>query len=223
MRIFGLLPAGGTSSRMGRPKLALPLGGRSVLERVLDTVRSAHITDVLVVLGPQAADLQAQAEKAGAWTLVLERQTPDMRATIERGLDWLDEAQKPQDGDAILLLPPDHPTLSGEIIERLVAACGEGRGARGKGREGMLSPLTPHSSPLTPTLWIPTYDGRRGHPALVGWEHVPQLRAMPADQGVNAYLRAHANETLEVPCSSADILCDLDTPADYERLQRLFQ
>ena len=68
MRIFALLPAAGTSSRMGRPKLALPLGGRTVLERVIETVRSAKIEDILVVLGPDVADLKDLAERAGAST-----------------------------------------------------------------------------------------------------------------------------------------------------------
>jgi molybdenum cofactor cytidylyltransferase len=201
MRIFALLPAGGTSSRMGRPKLALPLGERTVLERVLDTVRSAHVPTVLVVLGPQVADLKLRAENAGARTLLLDRQTPDMRATVQSGLDWLDKNERPDAGDAFLLLPSDHPALAKDVIEILLRA----RSA----------------STNMATIWIPTYEGRRGHPALIGWNHVPGIRALPADQGLNSYLRAHARETAEVPCACADILCDLDTPADYERLLKL--
>jgi len=86
-RIFALLPAGGTSSRMGSPKLALPLGGLTVLQRVLGTLTSAHVSNILVVLGPQVAFLKPLAEQAGAWDLVLwTKQTPDMRATMQRGL-----------------------------------------------------------------------------------------------------------------------------------------
>src|SRR5438477_2553793 len=88
MRTFALLPAAGTSSRMGRPKLALPLGERTVLERVLDSLHSAEVIDILVVLGPQVANLGPLAEKCGAKTLLLEQQTPDMRATIQCGLEW---------------------------------------------------------------------------------------------------------------------------------------
>jgi molybdenum cofactor cytidylyltransferase len=196
MRIFALLPAAGTSSRMGRPKLALPLGERSILERVVETLRSANITDILIVLGPQVASLKPLAEKAGAWTLLLDRQTSDMRATIQCGLDWLEENERPEESDAFLLLPPDHPALSREAIEGLVQARSGG----------------------SASIWIPTYEGRRGHPALIGWKHVPGIRALPPNQGLNAYLRAHASATMEVPCSTADILCDLDTPEDYERL-----
>ncbi len=33
--IFAVVPAAGRASRMGRPKLSLPLGGRTVLEHVV--------------------------------------------------------------------------------------------------------------------------------------------------------------------------------------------
>jgi molybdenum cofactor cytidylyltransferase len=202
MRVFALLPAGGTSSRMGRPKLALDLCGKTVLERVIDTVRAANVLDILVVLGPSSTDLQPIADKAGARTLLLDRQTPDMRATIEHGLRWLIDNEQPRPDDWLLLLPADHPALSSACIEDLLrASLIHGGGA---------------------TIWVPTYEGRRGHPALMSWSHVPGILAAPADQGLNKYLRTHADATMEVPCLSGDILCDLDTPADYERLRRMF-
>ena len=203
MRVFALLPAGGTSSRMGCPKLALDLFGKTILERVIDTVRAANVFDILVVLGPTSADLQPIADKAGARTLLLDRQTPDMRATIEVGLRWLIENEQPRPDDGLLLLPADHPALSSACIEDLLRAS-----------------VIPGGDA---TIWMPTYEGRRGHPALVSWRHVPGILASPADQGLNKYLRARADETREVPCSSADILCDLDTPADYERLKHLWE
>ena len=43
-------------------------------------------------------------------------------------------------------------------------------------------------------------------------------RRHPADQGLNTYLRQHSAVTREVPVSSPEILRDLDTPKDYERL-----
>jgi CTP:molybdopterin cytidylyltransferase MocA len=200
MRLFALLPAGGTSSRMGCPKLALPLGKLTVLEHVVAAVQAAGVRDILVVLGPQVAHLKPVAEKAGAWTLLLSRQTPDMRASVECGLDWLEQNHHPERSDAFLLLPADHPTLTKEVMETLIKARAE--------------------SPAT--IGIPTFEGRRGHPALIGWEHVTGMRAWPRNQGLNAYLRAQASLTLEVPCASEDVLRDLDTPEDYEKLQQGF-
>jgi molybdenum cofactor cytidylyltransferase len=194
---FGLVPAAGKSRRMGRPKLALPLAGRTVLEHVLDALRQAEIGPTVVVLGPHVADLAGLVEAGGAHPLVLAEETPDMRATVELGLRWLEEHLRPRPEDDWLLLPADHPTLNAEVIRLL-------RRARGDRPEK--------------SIVVPAWQGKRGHPTLIAWRHVEGLRAHPAGEGLNTYLRLHMEETLEVSAASAEVLADLDTPEDYARL-----
>ena len=64
---------------------------------------------------------------------------------------------------------------------------------------------------------------RCGHPAVIDWKHVAGIRALPQGEGLNRYFRQQQAETLEVPVESADVLCDLDTPEEYERLRRRWQ
>jgi molybdenum cofactor cytidylyltransferase len=196
---FALIPAGGRSTRMGRSKLALPLGGRTVLEHVIGALRQAGVEEVLVVLGPHVAELRPLAERAGAGVHVLPEETPDMRATIEAGLRFLEERFHPAPDDDWLLVPADHPTLDPGVVRQLLRARSE------------------HSEK---TIAIPTYQGQRGHPALIRWRHVAGIQAHSSGEGLNTYLRQQAGETLEVPVESADILLDLDTPEDYERLRQ---
>jgi molybdenum cofactor cytidylyltransferase len=197
--ILGLLPAAGKSERMGRPKLALPLGGRTVLERVVTALRQGGVDHVLVVAAPHTAELAPLAEAAGAACLLLRHETPDMRATVERGLAWLEDHFHPGPGDAWALVPADHPALDAAVVRRLLDA----HAAAGA------------------SVVVPTFQGRRGHPTLIGWEHVAGLRAHPPGEGVNAYLRLHRGRTLELAVDSDAVLCDLDTPEDYERLLNL--
>ena len=196
-RTFGLIPAAGKSQRMGRPKLALPLGGRTVLEAVVTAVRQACAEAVVVVLSPGAEGLTALAEKAGATVLRLPSDTAEMRDTIEHGLDWIEETFQPTIKDGWLLLPADHPCVESAVIQRLLEA------------------RTQHPNH---SIFVPTVDGRRGHPVWIGWQHVAAIRALPRGQGVNAYLRAQAAVTREVAVTEASVLWDLDTPEDYERL-----
>jgi molybdenum cofactor cytidylyltransferase len=200
--ILALLPAAGKSTRMGRPKLALPLGGRTVLEHVVAALQQAGVENVLVVVGPHVPELVPLAEAAGAAVCPLALETPDMRTTIEHGLDWLEERFHPGSDDAWLLTPADHPALDAAVVQQL-------RQARA---------AYPDRS-----IFIPSFEGRRGHPTLIGWKHVAGIRAHPVGKGLNTYLRLHDSETLEVPVTSADVLCDLDTPEDYERLCRRWQ
>ena len=196
--IFAVIPAGGRSQRMGRPKLALPLGDHTVLEHVIAALRGAGVEHILVVVGPHVPELIPLAEQAGADVLRLAEATADMRATVEHGLRWLEDHRHPQGEDAWLLVPADHPTLNPAVVRRLI----EGREAK------------PGS-----TIVIPTFQGRRGHPVLFGWGHVQGIRAFPGGQGLNAYIRQQAADVLELAVDTGAILCDLDTPEDYERLR----
>ncbi len=199
-RVFALLPAAGFSRRMGRPKLGLPLGERTVLEHAIAALRQGGVEPVLVVLGPHVAELAGPAERAGASVLLLAEPTSNMRATIEQGLRWLEERLQPTAADAWLLCPADHPMLDAAVIRQIVAA----------GQQGA-------------SIIVPTFAGRRGHPTLIGWHHTPAIRAHPPDQGLNTYLRARQAEMLELAVASEAVLCDLDTPEDYERIYRLVQ
>jgi molybdenum cofactor cytidylyltransferase len=184
---------------MGRPKLALPVGGRTVIEQVIAALRRTDIVHVLVVLGPHVAELGPLAEAGGAHVHLLSEATLDMRATVEHGLRWLEDCFHPQQEDSWLLVPADHPTLEPTAVRELLRA-------RQKHPER--------------SIFVPTFQGKRGHPTLIGWQHVEGMRRLPTGEGLNRYLRQQTERTMEVPVESAEILIDLDTPEDYERLLR---
>jgi molybdenum cofactor cytidylyltransferase len=196
MTTFGLIPAAGKSRRMGRAKLLLPLGERTVVEWVLLAVREAGVAEVVVVVAPDAAELARVAQAAGAHVVQLAEDTPDMRATVMHGLGWIDARFHLGPDDGWLLLPADHPTVRAEVVRAVVAA----------------------ASARTHSIVVPAHQGRRGHPIWLSWSHAAALSAFPAGQGLNAYIRAHADQTRELSWSDAEILRDLDTPADYQAL-----
>ncbi len=202
MRTFAVVPAAGHSRRMGRPKLLLPLGGDTVLGRVVGALRRGGVDEVLVVAGPHVAELAALAEAAGASALTLDAETPDMRATVEHGLRWLEERRRPGPEDSWLLCPADHPALAAEVVADLLRARRD----------------HPDRSVI-----IPTFEGRRGHPALIAWRLATEVSRLPPDQGLNSLLRARAAETLLLPVRADAVLWDLDTPEDFERLIRLVE
>jgi molybdenum cofactor cytidylyltransferase len=197
--IFGLIPAGGQSRRMGRPKLLLPLGKRTILDHVIATIQEAGIERILVVATATAPELSTVAEAAGATVLTLPDPTPDMRATVQIGLRWIEQIWGPADDDCWLLAPADHPALEATVIFQLLAA--ERAGAE-------------HS------VFVPTHDGRRGHPTLVRWRHARAIPALPAGEGLNAFFRQLVREVREIPMESPGVLTDLDTPEDYAQLLR---
>jgi molybdenum cofactor cytidylyltransferase len=197
MRTFGLIPAAGKSVRMGMPKLMLPLGGTTILERVVRAIRTGGVEDVVVVIGPGNNELRAAGEAAGAHVLALEADTGSMRETCLQGLAWLESRFGPREDDGWLLLPADHPTVGPDIVRALLAAAAE----------------HPERS-----IIVPVHQERRGHPVWLRWHSLSAIRAIPPDQGLNAFIRSHADQMLQLPWTDPAILLDLDTPEDYHRL-----
>ena len=58
-RIFlsGIVLAAGESTRMGRPKQLLPLGRRSMLQRILDDAASSCLDELVLVLGHRSQEI----------------------------------------------------------------------------------------------------------------------------------------------------------------------
>jgi molybdenum cofactor cytidylyltransferase len=197
MRTFGLIPAAGKSSRMGQPKLLLPLAGQSILEHVVSSVRAGGVAEVLVIVAPGDRVLREMAERSGAHVLQLAEDTPHMRQTCQQGLDWLEARFHPRADDGWLLLPADHPTCGPELVRAVLDAALAQRDR---------------------SIFLPVFQGKRGHPVWLRWELIAALRALPAEQGLNTLIRDNADRTLELPWASDEILRDLDTPEDYRQL-----
>jgi molybdenum cofactor cytidylyltransferase len=166
---------------------------------VLSALRSAGVAEILVVVAPDADALANLAAAAQAHVLRLVADTPDMRTTCLHGLAWIEEHFHPEGDDGWLLLPADHPTMRPDVVRALVAAAREG---------------------ADKTIIVPTHAGRRGHPTWLRWSHVPAIRVLPPEQGLNAYIRMRTGQTRELSWPSDEILRDLDTPEDYQRLLR---
>jgi molybdenum cofactor cytidylyltransferase len=194
--IFAVVPAAGLSSRMGRPKLSLPLGGRTVVERIVTALRQGGVDEVLVVVGPTDSGLSALAEAAGASVLRLREATADMRTTVEIGLNLLEDRFHPRPDDAWLLAPADHPALDADVVRRLIAA---------------------HAARPPRSIIVPVHEAQRGHPTLITWRHVSGIRAHMSGKGINDYLRLQQEQIMKVPAPSAAVLWDMDTPEDYKR------
>lgn len=196
-RLVGLIPAAGRSERMGRPKLTLGLGQRSLIQAVVEALAQGGADEVLVVAPPVrregAVVLANHARVEGAHVVHCEDDTPDMRRTIEVGLAaMVDHVLAP---DAILLTPGDCPGLTPALVARVVA-----QARREPDR-----------------IVVPVYQGHRGHPVAIPWTlavHIPEL---PPGLGVNALLDLHAGKVLGVPVDDPGTAFDIDTPDDLRQ------
>ncbi|HWU23128.1 MAG TPA: NTP transferase domain-containing protein [Nocardioides sp.] len=93
------------------------------------------------------------------------------------------------DGAAAVVMLVDLPDVGADVVARIV----------GSGVE-------------PGTLLRATYDGRPGHPVLIGSAHLaPLLASLGGDTGANAYLKAHGVQLVE--CGDLATGVDVDRPS----------
>ncbi len=199
LRMYALVPAAGKSQRMGHPKLLLGLGNASVIQRVVQALDAGGAEIVFVVAPPvhqaSAVVLANHARVEGAWVVHCPSETPDMRATVEVGLDEI--AQGPfARPDGLLLCPGDTPTLTPALVKQIITAFQR-----------------------NPTrIVVPSHGGRRGHPVAIPWSLARTIPELPLGTGVNALIDAERDQTLVLEVDDPAAITDLDTPEDYRRL-----
>jgi molybdenum cofactor cytidylyltransferase len=199
MRAFAVIPAAGTSSRMGRPKLLLPLAGRPLVLHTLAAWQASRVERVVIVVRPDDEALAEVVCSAGAEVVLPPAAPPDMKASLGYGLAHIQQRFGPTAEDAWLVAPADMPGLSPSIIDALLAEFSSSPGR----------------------VIVPTLAGRRGHPVLLPWPLAAELAALPPAEGLRALVDRSGPSMLacdHLVAASAAAFADIDTPEDLRRL-----
>lgn len=120
MKAAALIPAAGASARMGRPKLLLELGGRTLIENAIGTAALAGCSPILVVVGGGPKEIAEIARRLGAEVVQNDEWRKGMGNSISRGMSAL-----PPDIDAVLILPADQIDVEPDHLRRLIASARE--------------------------------------------------------------------------------------------------
>ncbi len=68
-------------------------------------------------------------------------------------------------------------------------------------------------------LSVPVYQGKRGHPLAIAPALIPEILLLDPEIGLKQLRDRHEAELIEVPVDDPGVVSDVDTPADYERLE----
>jgi CTP:molybdopterin cytidylyltransferase MocA len=184
--VAGLLLAAGAGRRMGRPKALLrEPDGTSFLDRAVGSLVEGGCETVTVVLGAGVHEARAALLSPDATVVVADDWDEGMGASLRAGLGALADGP----ADAVVVTLVDLPDVGGDVVRRVAA------GARAD------------------TLVRAAYDGRPGHPVLLGRDHWAGVAASArGDQGAREYFRAHPPTTCE--CGDLATGRDVDRPDD---------
>jgi molybdenum cofactor cytidylyltransferase len=195
-QVGAVILAAGTSTRMGRAKQLLPLGGSTVLARTIDNVRSAGLVEIVLVLGASAEAIRRQLPQSllkGLKVVVNQAYAQGMASSLREGLSALD----PQCAAALIVLG-DQPLVRPQTLQQIMAGY--------------------HRSEAQ--IVIPSHQGKRGNPVLLGRPVFPEVMALEGDTGCRAIFVNRMDAIFKVEVEDPGILLDVDDQDDYDRLTR---
>ena len=189
-RVAAIVLAAGSSTRMGQNKMLLELGAESVLRRAAKIAAAAGLDPVVVVTGHQAEEAEAQLAGLGCAVVHNAEHEVGIHTSVRVGI-----ASLPESVHAAIVMLPDMPFVSAEMLRELVASYRGG------------------DAPLV----ISRYGGQvNAPPMLYDRALFGELSVMQRRCG-REVIRRHRSEALEVDWPEA-LLADLDTPEDYQRV-----
>jgi molybdenum cofactor cytidylyltransferase len=192
--IPAIVLAAGRSSRMGRAKASLPVGGGDTfLTRIVRTFHDAGVDDVIVVVGHEADAIARVFAESGlpARFVVNRNYDRGQLSSLVAGVNAID---RPGVAAALVTLV-DVPLVSVATV-RAVIDC--------------------YRASRAPVV-RPTSGARHGHPLLIDRALFDALRGADPDRGAKPIVRAHASAAGDLVIADEGAFADIDTAEEYEQ------
>ena len=168
--VAGVMLAAGQSTRMGRNKLLLPLGGTTVLRRAVGTALEAGLAPLFVILGHESDRIREELSGLACTPVVNEDYLLGMNTSVRKGFRAV-----PDDASGGIVLLGDMPFVVPSMIAELVA----------RHRKGA-------------SLVVSTYDGVVAPPILYGRPLFEELRTLEGDGCGKQVVKRHRGDAVEV-------------------------
>lgn len=189
-----ILLGAGLSKRMGRQKLLLPFGGKTVIETVIDNLRGAGVERICAVLSREVASALPPLPR-GVEARVNEAPERGQSSSLAAGLDMLGE------GRDFCIMLADLPLAASDAIAALARRF--------------------EALPPEKTLLAPCRGGAFGHPMFYRAVWRERFRSAQGDLGGRKIVALYDCEIERVDAPDCHFK-DIDTPEDYaERVKQM--
>jgi CTP:molybdopterin cytidylyltransferase MocA len=195
--VRSIILAAGASSRMGRPKPALPLdAGDTFLARIVRTLFSAGLPELIVVTGaaPDAVRRALLVRDRRLRVVNNPQWATGQLSSLLAGLNM----PAPIPLEAALVTLVDVPLVAATTVELLLRVWRETR------------------APIV----RPARGSEHGHPVIFDCALFDALRHADPSAGAKAVVRAHEDRIVNVPVDDDGAFRDIDTPDQYARVVR---
>ena len=187
--ISAVILAAGESKRMGKPKPLLKFNDKTFLEQIISVLKSSDIDTVTVVLGARAETIRQSIDLSETNVVINNNYQKGQLSSLIAALQNI-----PDDTEAILLCLVDHPFITKDLVNTIVAE------------------FKQTASPII----VPVYNKQRGHPTLFASSLFNELLNAPEDQGARYVLYSNEDKVTELETTEPAARISIDTPADYK-------
>ena len=194
MRYGAVIVAAGMSTRMKQFKQLMNIGDMSIAERVIVNFRRAGVSDIVMVTGYNAENLEKSLKHFDI-TFIRNNdyETTQMFDSARIGLEKLYLKC-----DRVFFCPVDVPFFTDRTVTE----------------EMQMMDTNPDIRVI-----VPHCSGKDGHPILIDSRTVPEILAFEGDLGMKgAYESLPVGSTVRVIVDDEGAVTDADTPSDYQKL-----
>ena len=189
--IHAVLLAAGRSERMGRNnKLLLNVDGIPLVRKSAINILNSNVTSMTVVTGFDENKIVNALSGLNVNFVKNINFREGLSSSLKAGL-----ANITPTPSAVIICLADMPKIQPEHINRLIEN---------------FDPLKGWE------ICIPTSNGKRGNPVLIGSRFFPHIFETSGDFGAKDVMKQHPDKIVEVEIGTSDIHFDIDTQDEYE-------
>jgi molybdenum cofactor cytidylyltransferase len=188
--IAAVILASGLSERLGNNKLLMPLGNQSVVEHVIDSVKSSKIENIFLVYGKNESEFKTISHHKKINLIYNEKYYYGQSMSVKSALNSIGN-----NFQGIMFLLGDQPFIKTKTINLLIEHF--------------------NKNPLG--IIVPTYQGKRGNPVIFSRDFFTQIKNIQGDKGAREVIEKNYNEVIHVPIADSFENFDIDTRKDYEK------
>ncbi len=188
--VSALVLAAGPSRRMGRPKLALPVGGVSMLRRAVDAALRSRCRETVVVFGAHQEVYRPLLEGLPVRLVENPEYEQGMSTSIRAGISVLSA-----ESEAVVILLADQPRVTAQVVDRLIETYAQ------EGKRIVAS----------------AYGKTVGVPALFDAALYLELLTLEGDAGARSVIETYPQHGIAVGLEEG-LWQDVDTPEDLARM-----
>ena len=194
MTTAAVLLAAGSGSRMGlKPKSLLELNGEPLIRRSARQLLDAGVTQLVVVLGHYAADIEAPLNGLPIHKVYNPDPDQGLVSSQRLGLQALSD-----NAYTVIMSLADQPLVTTQDIETLLHAF----------------------AASTTDMLFPFVNGQPGNPVLLSARARLEILAGDSGFGCKEWRQSHASQVEKYPSDNLHFVTDLDRPEDVDRFEK---